>query len=262
MRSITLRAPSALALGLALFFALGACSTTVKETRYYAIENAQGEVNVYKLDIHATAFGGEAEYASGWYPKTSVDSLTGAVNAEQAVDDLKTRRDIEAAINESVLKAYKNWLTVAGNEDSTQDKRDKVFDTLRLVLAYPANAPGEDEGIRYIEYNPAAGVVVRHSDEKMVFTLSSDPTKILNAINNFTQSNETAASIDEFATLFGKQSVEKLSAVQAETNATQMNFGRIQAQLDSLVEDGPAEMEKSELAARLTTLSEMLDAME
>ncbi|ACS78379.1 hypothetical protein [Maridesulfovibrio salexigens] len=243
---------------------MGCGSVTVSETRYYAVSNADGEANIYRLKIEADTDFTEGKYASGWYPKNSVDSLTGAVNADQAVKDLATRKAIEDAINSEVEKTYKNWLKVASNSNSTDKERERVLNTLRLVTSFPARQ-GEGinrEGMVYIEFDPTAGVRLRHSDEKMVFMLSSDPSKVINAINSFTQSTDTALSITQLSSLFGNQANGEYSVVIEDIAAYKNKCTLISQKMSavSAIETKDETSRKSKVI-ELENLIEMLKSM-
>ncbi|OIQ50737.1 hypothetical protein BerOc1_02679 [Pseudodesulfovibrio hydrargyri] len=252
----------ALLLLAVLALSLMGCGIDVQESRYYAAYNPSGEVSVYRLDIKANAQLTEGKYASGWYPRASVDSLTGAVNADQILKDLKTRIAIEQEIDKKVLAAYKEWLKIAANPASDPKDRQKTLDTLRLVLSYPTTENFQREGMCYIEYQPTEGIVMRHADEKMVFLLSSDPTKVLNAINNFTQSTEAALNINQLSDLFNAQALGEHGTLMASMHATR-NYGHlIEGELDALATSPPTDTASQKATiSEMTKLIEMLQSM-
>jgi hypothetical protein len=178
----------------------GCGQTHVTETHYYAIPNGNN-TNYYRLTVDAYTVLGDSEYRSGYFPTRAVDNVFGEVTTAGGVSAIAVRTELEAAYNQRVLETTKAWLQEAANPDGDPAKLRTLLETRRRILSYPASIGSPLEGAKAveIEYNPLKGMILNHSDDKLVFILSSNPDEVIGNISNFAESEQTALSVNQLA---------------------------------------------------------------
>ena len=133
------------------------------------------------------------------------------------MDALKTREEIEKLINTNVFITTKGWLEAAATTNATVIDLERLEKARKRVLQYPGPEV-LPEGV-LMDYNPITGLVQFHSDEKLIFLLSSDPNEVIGKIVNFTESDETVLSINRLAGTVMQFKAAVDSVTIAETNA-------------------------------------------
>ena len=178
---------------------LAGCSTgpmRVHELQYYRVANSTN-ANYFRLTIDAVTHIGVSKYRAGYFPARSVDSLFGEVSSTSGVDALRTRDELEKLINTNVFLVTSNWLFAASKPGTELGDLEKLNTARARLLTYPK--PQLAPGTVLMDYDPIRGVVERHSDEKMVFLLASDPDSVINKIANFTESDATVLTINRLS---------------------------------------------------------------
>jgi hypothetical protein len=186
----------------------------IQERHYYAIEN-NDNTNIFRLVVQADTVLGEAKYNSGWYPANAVDSLYGNVRSYGGQADLQARQEIETEVRKGIVQATKNYNIVALNPASTDEDIQRAMQVRRNVLSYPSLWTGLSENSRIIDYNPSEGVVIKHSDEKMVIVLSSNPDVVIGNIKNFAESDKTALAVSRLAKVTSQRVRNEIVADEA-----------------------------------------------
>lgn len=180
-------------IALVLVLGLTACgsgSMRVKEVFYYRVAN-HTNANYFRLTVDAHTKLGVSELRAGWFPARSVDSLFGDVSSGSGVEALKTRVEAEKFINKKVLEATTNYVNAAIQTNAI-DLAPYNRARMQALLYYDSPPP---EGFKIMDYDPLAGLVTEHADEKFVMVLSSNPDEVVGKIANFTETDETVLSI-------------------------------------------------------------------
>ena len=60
-----------------------------------------------------------------------------------------------------------------------------------------------------MEYDPSKNIALRHSNDKLVFFMSSDPDKVIGNIASFAESNETSLQVLKLSEMITNQTVGK-----------------------------------------------------
>jgi len=247
-----------LALGLCV-----SCSTgkmKISEMHYYAVPG-EYNTNYFRLKVNADTILGDAEYRSGFFPATAVDSLFGDVSSEGGAKALEARRQLEKQIRDSLVKVNAEYQEKARNPDTTEQELDKLLQARRRILAYPRWNP---EGLRdtvEIDYNPSKGVAIRRWDQKLVFVLSSNPDEVVGKIANFAESDKTALSINQFAKVIAQRSRNEIAAQQAaeEVNLELDRLIHEQIKKALLALDSPTAASKDMAIREIDVLIQLLD---
>jgi hypothetical protein len=228
------------ALSFGLLAAVNGCSsgkTTAREVHYYAVTNGT-DTNYYRLRVEAKAELGKSEYRSGWFPARAVDNAFGQVTTEGGVSALAARTEIESAYNQKVLETTKAWLDEAGKPHPNQDVLMELFLARRRILAYPAGEGSPFPGGKAVEveYNPAKGVVRLHSDEKLIFVMSSDPDEVIQNISNFAESEKTSMTINQFAGVISQRVNNEVAADEATEAVNRKGDRLVEAQIQKALD--------------------------
>lgn len=249
-----------------VFFSILGCSSgpmEVRETHYYAVPNQDNtNINYYRLQIKADTRLGDAEYRSGWFPTRAVDNVFGDVSMANGVKILETRTTLEGFINEKILSTTKNWLDAAEDPDSTEAKLDSLSEARMRVLAYPRIGAEPYPGTIEIEYNPAKGVTQYHSDEKLIFILSSNPDQIIGEIANFAESEKTALAINQMAKLFSQQSLNKVASNEAVEEVNLTSDKNVVTQIDLALDSLNKLPAKNTAIMEVQTLINQIDSIQ
>ena len=206
---------------LAMLPVWSGCTTgplIVHETHYFKVGHGE-RVNFYRLTVDADTRLGISEYRSGWFPRRSVDSLLGDVTADGGASALRFRYDLEGLIETNVLLTTRNYLEEASKESADPAKLRRLGEARRRVLAYPQGSGLKAADFREIDFDPARGVVTQHGDEKLVFIVSSDPDQVVGKITAFSQSADSALTIQNLAQVMQTQMAGDLNAREGAAQA-------------------------------------------
>ncbi len=194
---------------------LTGCGTMkVKETYYYAVED-ETNTNVYRLKIEAKSVLGDAKYREGFFPAHAVDRAFGAVNDNSGNADLQFQETLKAQIRDATLHTTQEYLNIAKNKESSDEDILRALNARRKILAYPSLNVGLPNHTRIIEFNPAKNTVIRNSDSKMVFVLSSNPDTVIGNIKNFAESDQTALAVSKLAQVTSQRTRNEVAEKEA-----------------------------------------------
>ncbi len=210
-------------LGIHVCLILGAagCGTgpmNISERSYLGACNGECRV-YYRVTITGKTQLGACEFRQGWFPASAVDALFGDVSADTAKQQT-VRDELRRQIDEALLLANKNYLAQAVDPKATPEDLKKCLDAIRRVrLTAEDSAEGLD-GAVVMEYQPNRDLVIRHSDEKLVLVLSSNPDEIITQLAQLSESERTEETINKFVEVLAfrenrdreKQTEEKTAA--------------------------------------------------
>jgi hypothetical protein len=210
-----------------LAFVWGGCTSgpmNVSETYYYRVSNGTN-ANYFKLSVDAASRLGVSEYRSGYFPARSVDSLFGEVTSQGGIDALRMRDEVEKMINTNVFLMTQQWLEVARQTNASPEALQSLADARRRLLTIPLPRPTAD--VVVMDYNPLAGIIEQHADEKLVFLLSSNPDEVIGKIANFSESDQTVLTIQRLSESTLKRRSDETSGRQAELTAQRISFDAV-----------------------------------
>ena len=131
-------------------------------------------------------------------------------------------------------------------------------------MAYPLWQSQLIPGTIEIEYNPMKGVAILHADEKLVFVLSSDPDEVISKIVNFSESDKTVFSINQFAKITAQRVRNQLAAQEAEEEVNKKIDGIIHDQikktLTAIGDKQPSD--KNLVVSEIDTLLRLLESVQ
>lgn len=275
-RTVRLRNPLVL-LGMNLCLLLGGigCSAgpmDISERSYLGACNGDSRV-YYRVTITGKTKFGVSEFRQGWFPADAVDALFGDVSAE-AAKERTVRDELRSQIDEAMLLASKNYLARAVDPCTTPEELQKALDAVRRVRLTARDSAEGLDGAVVMEYQPNRDLVIRHSDEKLVLVLSSNPDEIINQLAQLSESAKTEETINKFVQVLAfrerqdreKETQERIAAsakldVLAADNGgfDQVVSGRI-GELASAIDGGESERDK--LLGQVNGLVNMLRAID
>lgn len=240
-----------------LALSLAGCGImNIQETYYYAVEDG-ANTNVYRLKIEAETRLGDAKYREGFFPAYAVDRAFGAVSDSSGSADLQFQETLKTLIREATLHTTQEYLKVAGDKDSSDEKIHKALNARRKILAYPLLNIGLPNNSRIIDFNPANNTVVRNSGSKMVFVLSSNPDTVIGNIKNFAESDQTALAVSRLAQVTSQRTRIEVAEEEAEL---QVSGEAVRKQIELSVKS--IELRKDENSnANKTTIIEQLEIL-
>ena len=229
--------------------------------RYLAV-HGKNNTNYYRITVEGKASLGNAEFRSGWYPADAVNSLFGDISKEGSIEVLKAREDIKAAINEHYLAAIKAYLAAAQNPNTSESELEKLLKAQKRILSVPGSGTPSLTGSVVMEYDPRKELLLRHSDDKLVFILSNDPTATIEAITNFAEHQKTSVQVTRLAEVLNQQSVNQVASMEAKNEALQKTdklvINKIE-QLEKTVEN--TDVAKEHVVQDLESLLIMLESV-
>jgi hypothetical protein len=164
-------------LGALALSAPGCTHMKLREVHYFAAYGANGESNFYRVRVHATTDNSETKYRSGKFPARVVDRVFGRV---VDANDPEVRGDhLQRGLNDATKRYAELVASKDATPESLQDASDKYDRAVRLLQEYQARA-GDDRG---------------ELQEKLIFVLSSDPSRIIAAIKTAVQAQQVSGAI-------------------------------------------------------------------
>ena len=188
-------------LGMDVYLILGAagCGTgpmDISEQSYLGASNGDSRV-YYRVTITGSTRLGVSEFRQGWFPASAVDALFRDVSAEAAKQQT-VRDELRRQIDEALLLASKNYLAQAVDPNATPEDLQKCLDAIRRVRLTARDSTDGLNGAIVMEYHPNRDLVIRHSDEKLVLVLSSNPDEIITQLAQLSESERTEGTINKF----------------------------------------------------------------
>ncbi len=210
-----------LGINVGLILGVTGCGTgpmKISERSYLGACNGDCRV-YYRVTITGKTELGACEFRQGWFPASAVDALFGDVSAEAAKQQT-VRDELRRQIDEAILLANKNYLAQAVDLNATPEDLQKCLEAIRRVRLTAQDSADGLDGAVVMEYQPNRDLVIRHSDEKLVLVLSSNPDEIITQLAQLSESERTEATINKFVEVLAfrenrdreKASEEKVAA--------------------------------------------------
>jgi len=267
------RTRSGLVAALAFAVTCAACTSgpmKVREEHYFAVPNGSN-TNYYRLRVTADTEVGVSEYRSGWFPASAVDSLFGDVSAEGTAEAYASRRKLQEGLQKGIETKSDAWLKEAANPDADLAELQRLMAARRRVLAYPRSIGDPFPNSIEVEFNPVQGLVITHSDEKLVFVLASDPDEVVGRIANFAESDKTVYSVNRLAGMLTQRASNEVVAREAQERIAKQLDGVVHGQVGSalaalkdlhaLAGSGAETAKRTRALSEIDTLLAVLDAL-
>ena len=249
---------------LAVILTAGAgCTTgplTVEETSYLAISNGE-DTNYFRITMKADTALGVAELRQGWYPASAVDALYGAVSEEAEGKALLTREKLRTQLDESILETQKKYLAAAQNPSTSETELRRLRRAQVRVRQAPQDSAFGRKDAQTIQYNPAKGLVVHKSDEKLVWVLSSNPDDVIGAIANFSEQESTQKDILKFTEVVIQGRRNEVVSKRAANTFRRQDDTLIAKQIEIAQEALKSAKTPSEVNGQIEALVQLLRAM-
>ena len=240
--------------------AVAGCSlgiTRINHSHYLAVPSEQN-VNYFRIRVNGHTKLGKTSYRSGWFPAAAVDSLYGDASKSGASEAYKLEEDLKNKINERILSTAEGYLDAAADPKSDPDLIEAWLVAQRRVRAFPGDGVPLPAGAVEIEYEPGANLALRHSGEKLIFILSSDPDEVVGAINNFSQNAETGATVLRLADVIRQHGVGEVAAMEARNAERAKTSAALVNRITSLEAAVPG-ASREELTREVESLRILLD---
>jgi hypothetical protein len=232
----------------------------VQETHYLSVSN-DDNTNYYRVRVTAHTSLGEAEYRSGWFPTSSLDMLFGNVTSSGGLEAMKVREEVKSQINEKILFTNKAWLDEAANLSPDITRLQNLLDARRRILAYPVGSPFS--GSMQMEYNPVLGLAINHSDEKLVFFLSSNPDEVIGKIANFSEDDKTVLALDKLTEITSQRYRNNITSQQAVEVVNKRIDTLVHNQITTVLElTAKPAPKKEEVLQQINTLIDLLEEIQ
>jgi hypothetical protein len=232
----------------------------VRETHYLAVSNGKN-TNYYRLRVEGTTLLGVSGYRSGWYPARSVDRLFGEVASDAAPAELQARTDLEMKIIEKVKATHDRWLQEASEPDADPERLKKLNEARRRVLAYPAFRAQPFEDTVEIEYNPARDIVTFHSDDKLLFVLSSNPDEVIRQISSFVEDDKTVLTINRLAGTVTQLRTNEVAEREEVQKIDEANDARLRQVIQQALSGTATGTPKKKASAQIDALLSVIEAV-
>jgi hypothetical protein len=240
------------------------CTTApmkVQKVHYFAVPG-ETNTNYFRLTVNAKTYLGDAEYRSGFFPASAVDSLFGDVSSEGGVKAMEAKAQLEKQIRDSLIAVNGAYQAKAQDPKTPVAELNGLLEARRRVLAYPTGTAGGLTNHIEIDYNPFKGLAIRHWDEKLVFILSSNPDEVVGKIANFAESDKTVSSINQLAKVTAQFSRNEIASLEAADDADRGLDSLIKKQIETALlklGDSPAVADKDTALKEIDFLISLLD---
>ena len=225
-------------ISLALSSLVGCVSSgpmDLQEVSYLAVPSGNN-INFYRITVIGDTDYGESNYNSGWFPAEAVDQLYGSSSDTNAGDVIKTQEDIQRLYNSAILETTRNYLDAAKNHNKSEAVIQKHLIAQRRVRAIAGDGIELPEGAVEVEYDPSRNLVVRHTGQKRVFVLASDPDKVINSISRFAGDQKTSATVLRLADVVRQQNQNSVDEANAQIAVEQQTNSLIVSQINAALE--------------------------
>lgn len=241
---------------------MGACSSgpmKVYETSYLAVPSGDN-TNFYRVTVSGNTELGISNYNSSWFPADTLDRLYGGTTKTDAPKALNTEEDIKGLINTAILKTTKGYLKAAANPNSSEETIVSWLNAQRRVRAMAGDGITLPKGAVEVEYDPSRNLALRHSGEKLVFILASDPRKVINSIKGFANDTKSSASILRLADVVRQQRLNETDRAEAKMAVEQQTNNTIVSQIDGVLERLKSPPNKQTLQAEIDALLLLIES--
>lgn len=232
----------------------------VLETSYLAVPSGDN-TNFYRITIKGNTRIGVSNYDSGWFPAYSVDRLYGAASTDtDRSRRLVVEEDLRKLYDDAIAATTRGYLQAAQNPDTSEDRIAGWLTAQRRVRAVAGDGVPLPDGAVEVEYDPSANIHLRHSGEKRVFVLASNPTDVIDAINGFAQSEETGASVLRLAEVIRQQRISETDQAEAVMEVEKRTNGVIVSQIDGVLEALAGDLDKDALQSEVEALLLLIES--
>ena len=220
---------------VALLLAPLGCGTTILKQRYYLAVPSGENTNYFRIDVKARTVQGVTEYRSGWFPADAVDSLYGVVD-EKGSESLKTRQELQKAINQGLRETMAAYIAEAKKENADLAKLERLLQARKRITAAPSQATALPNTAIEMEYDPEASLVLRRANEKLVLMLSSNPDAVVSQIANFAEGQKTSVSVSRIADVIVARGINEVAELDANNKANANRDKIIRDELSRVLE--------------------------
>jgi len=238
------------------------CGNMLIEEVYYLAVPGENNTNYYRIRVEAEARQGVAEYRAGWFPAETVDQLYGGSLEPDSAAAYRTREDLRGMYDEAIKQTMEGYLSAAKDPNASPEVIGNWLKASRRVRSAASDGVALPPGAIEVEYDPAASLTLRHSGEKLVLMLSSDPSKVIEAMKNFTQSEKTGASVLRLADLVKQQAGNRVVEAEAENSTSRKIDLQIASQLDELItllESGGKSLNRRSLLSEISATLQFVE---
>jgi hypothetical protein len=212
----------------------------LKSEKYFAVSNGDN-TNYFRQRVYAETKLGVAEFRSGWYPKDAVDALFGDVSSSAGIAAREAQEKIEREFADASVQMAKQWTGAVLN--STTDPNlgthlKNLMDARRYLVTAPV--PGSDGAIQFdhattMEFDVSRPLWLRHVDEKLVFTLSSNPDEVIGKITAFANEQETAVTVNRLTDSLRATIQDRVDSDAASADVAMESSKRMRSELASTI---------------------------
>jgi hypothetical protein len=135
----------------------------------------------------------------------------------------------------------------------------KARDRVRLI---PKEELDALEGALTIEYDPARGLTISHSDEKLVFVLGSNPDEVLGNIAQFAENEKTAATILKLSDVLVQDKRNEVAEKSAISEINQASDTLLSNQMEIVFDQFGNGLSRDEAIEHVRTLIDLLRAQQ
>jgi len=192
------------------------------ETYHIGTTNGTNRV-YYRVTVTGLTRLGVAEFRQGWFDAAAVDALFGSVS-EEAAKAKTVRNELRSQVDEALVKARKAYLEKVLDPKSTPENLEKHLAKIAQIRLTARDWAHSLKGSVVMEYNPNSDTVIKHSGEKLVMVLSSNPDEIITKLAELSESNETSQTINKFTEIVARKENRKSTEQRAQEAASQAQW--------------------------------------
>lgn len=242
---------------LMLILPLSGCFSSgpmhVYERSYLAVPSGDN-TNFFRTTIEGNTYLGDSNYDSGWFPANTVDKLYGGTSKSDSAQALKTEEDIRALMNEAILATTKGYLRAAQDPSSSEESIVAWLTAQRRVRAMAGDGIPLPDGAVEVEYDPSRSLALRHSGEKRVFVLASNPAEVIETISNFAGNERTSATILRIADVVSQRQINDVDRAEARNGFKEQASNIIVSHINGVLIAIEGGLDKDELLAEIDAL--------
>lgn len=252
-------AASGLAAALLTACSMGPMDTS--EVYYLKVTNGT-DSNYFRVKVDTSTRLSDAKFKSGWFPAEAVDALFGETSQDTTGSTRAARDDMRAKMIEALKEAQQSYLTVALQDGATRAEIDRALEAWKRVRFAPGLRSDNYGNAVLMEYNPARGLEVLRSDEKLVFVLSADPDAIIQGINRIANDQETKAAIQRFTNVLVEQAKADVQAKAANAEVAARADVFIAGQVEALSQSLENKADRDTVVRKMEALHALLRSLE
>ncbi len=164
-------------ISLALGLGTGCTNAKIEEVHHFAAYGPSGETNFYRVKVTGVSHNAVSSYSSGQFPSEAVDAVFGEADPSQSPDAERK------ALRRAVHTAAERYARVIGVESADAAAIQEALDRYQGAVAQLAALLSRDE-VERVEL-----------PTKLVFVLSADPSRVIQAIKDETDIDGVAQTL-------------------------------------------------------------------